>query len=263
MTLVIGVLCTDGIVVGADSRATYALPSGEKTVEQDMDSKINIVDDKMVCAFSGSNGMGQDVLDSLTKTWGKIQRRSLENIKSEMTNTIASIVKDYAQRRNVAAMAFGSDPESMRSAQFVVGLVSQNRPALLHFNARGDCEEVHRGLSFIAIGSGQPFADPFVSFVKRVAWFNGKPETIRQGIVGVLWSIQYVTEVNPGEGVGGPESIGVLRKGKNSWQSDELKGELLDEYRGAIDSAESRIHEELNKVASKDETSDPPRLQSK
>ena len=71
MTLVIGVRCKDGVVIGADSIATYASADGRLTVEQEIDSKISIVDDNMIFASSGAVGLSQEVLDYVRGYWRK------------------------------------------------------------------------------------------------------------------------------------------------------------------------------------------------
>ena len=58
-------------------------------------------------------------------------------------------------------------------------------------------------MPIVTIGSGQVQADPFLAFVKRVAWNDQQPETVKQGIVVVLWTLRYVMARNSALGVGG------------------------------------------------------------
>ena len=57
MTILIGVLCQDGVVMGSDSSATFTA-GGMKTVEQKTD-KIQIIDDKVILMGSGPVGLEQ------------------------------------------------------------------------------------------------------------------------------------------------------------------------------------------------------------
>ena len=114
MTLVIGVRCGDGIVIGADSVATYALPNGVATVEQVMDSKIHKVDDKLLYAFAGDISLGQDVMHSLSKSWKRDKGKSKENIKKSMSKAVVEPIQEYAERsdsvRSMMRAANGAGP---------------------------------------------------------------------------------------------------------------------------------------------------------
>ena len=57
MTLIVGILCGDGVVVGADRAATSAY-QGRPVIEQPT-RKISIIDDNIILATSGEVGLGQ------------------------------------------------------------------------------------------------------------------------------------------------------------------------------------------------------------
>ena len=260
MTLVIGVLCGDGIVIGADSIATYATPKGEYTVEQEMDSKVYKVDDKMLCAFSGDIGLGQDVMHSVSTSWERNKGKSKENIRKNLSKAVVEPVKEYAERsKSVAALMRAASVQDPVVTS-LIAFVAKDQPALIHYNLAGHPEEITRGLTFETIGSGKPYADPFVAFVKRVAWNDRQPKTVKQGIVGVLWALQHVIRVNPGRGVGGGISIGVLEKTQGEWNANVLEEDRLGLYLGAIESAERSLYEELNNLEPEADSPEPPRL---
>ena len=262
MTLVIGVRCGDGIVIGADSIATYATPNGEYTVEQKMDSKVHKVDDNMLYAFSGDIGLGQDVRHSVSKSWEKNKSKSKENIRKNLSKAVVEPVKEYAERSASVAALMRTASVQDPVVTSLIAYVAKGQPALIHYNLAGHPEEITRGLTFETIGSGKPYADPFLAFVKRVAWDDRQPRTVKQGIVGVLWALRYVSDSNSSIGVGGPFSIGVLEKNKDEWKASVLEEERLGLYKGAIDSAERSLEEELNKLEPESESSIPPRLPS-
>ena len=57
MTAVVGILCSDGVVVGTDSSMTMA--SGTfRTIEQPTE-KLDVVDNRAIIAGTGSVGHGQ------------------------------------------------------------------------------------------------------------------------------------------------------------------------------------------------------------
>ena len=58
MTILIGVLCQDGVVIGADSSATFGAGPQFKTIEQKC-KKIEIIEEKVIVAGTGQVGLGQ------------------------------------------------------------------------------------------------------------------------------------------------------------------------------------------------------------
>lgn len=259
MTLVIGVLCGDGIVIGADSIATSVTPKGQPTGEQKMDSKVHKVDDGMLYAFSGDIGLGQDVLHSVSKSWERNKSKSKENIRKSLTKTVVDPIKDYANRTKYIKRVLPTELAYEPLITSIVAFVAKDQPVLIHYNLAGHPEEITSGLIFETIGSGKPYADPFVAFVKHVAWKGQQPRTVKHGIVGVLWALQYVSDFSPAIGVGGPFSIGVLEKSKDKWKASVQKEDRLGLYKGAINSAEERLYEELNKVEPEADSPEPPR----
>lgn len=57
VTLIVGVRCEDGVVVGADTISTYFSPGGRPTIEQEVASKIDIFHGAVVVATAGSVGI--------------------------------------------------------------------------------------------------------------------------------------------------------------------------------------------------------------
>lgn len=57
MTILVGIKCKDGVLIGSDSSATFA--AGQiRTIEQTT-KKIEIVDGKIIVAGTGQIGLGQ------------------------------------------------------------------------------------------------------------------------------------------------------------------------------------------------------------
>ena len=262
MTLVIGVLCGDGIVIGADSIATLATPKGQPTVEQKLDSKVHKVDDSMLYAFSGDIGLGQDVLHSVSKSWERNKSKSKQNIRKNLTKAVVDPIEEYAKRTNHIRRVLPNDLAYEPPIISIVALVAKDEPTLIRYSLEGHPEEVTGGLSFAAIGSGQDDAEPFLAFVKRVAWNDKQPRTVKQGIVGVLWALQYVSDSNTSIGVGGPFSIGVLEKTQGEWKASVHKedDDRVGLYKGNIESAERSLYEELNNLEPEADSPEPPRL---
>ena len=61
MTLIIRAKCQDRIVIGSDSAATFA--AGSTSTIKQPSSKIDIIDDKILCACSGHVGLAQLIVE--------------------------------------------------------------------------------------------------------------------------------------------------------------------------------------------------------
>jgi 20S proteasome alpha/beta subunit len=59
MTAIVGIRCKDGVVIGADSSATFTDGGQVRTIEQPTEKKIEIIGDKVIVAGTGSVGHGQ------------------------------------------------------------------------------------------------------------------------------------------------------------------------------------------------------------
>src|SRR5690349_1704059 len=77
MTAIVGVLCTDGIVIGADSSATFTAGEFFRTIEQAV-KKVFIVDNKIIIASTGQIGLAQRFTDCVCRAWsdGGVRRKA-------------------------------------------------------------------------------------------------------------------------------------------------------------------------------------------
>ena len=69
MTLVVGILCKDGVVIGADSAITFGLSSQQPTIEQPYSKKITVILDQVIIAGTGAVGLGQRFAETTAKLW--------------------------------------------------------------------------------------------------------------------------------------------------------------------------------------------------
>src|SRR4051812_46059884 len=84
MTVLVGIKCKDGIVIGSDSSATFG--AGQfHTIEQPT-KKIEILHDKIIVAGTGQVGLGQRFCDQIEKgfTTGAFKGASGIEMSSKM-----------------------------------------------------------------------------------------------------------------------------------------------------------------------------------
>ena len=79
-------------------------------------------------------------------------------------------------------------------------------------------------------------------------WKNSYPDSIDDGIFGVLWALQHVTEVNAGLGVGGSPVIATLQKIDGKWEANVRKGPHLDHNLQRIEGAKKAVRRYLEEL---------------
>jgi len=121
-----------------------------------------------------------------------------------------------------------------------VALPVQDEPHLLQFNHQCQPEEASKSLPFLAIGSGQSTADPFLAFIRRVFWPNAEPR-LKDGIFAIAWALDYSIKAQPG-GIADPIQIVLLEKLQtNEWKARELSEDELGQHRQMIRSLEEEF----------------------
>jgi hypothetical protein len=130
----------------------------------------------------------------------------------------------------------------------MIGLMVQGEPTLIQFDHQGSPECATDNLRFISLGSGQPLADPFLAFLRRIFWTK-KPPNLQAGIVAATWALEHAIQTNPG-GVDHPIQIVTLSVGKTGPEIREIEESELQEDRQFIEAAEKRIGEAVEALQS-------------
>lgn len=133
----------------------------------------------------------------------------------------------------------------------MVGLLVQGEPTLIQFDHQGSPECATDNLRFISLGSGQPLADPFLAFLRRIFWTK-KPPNLQAGIVAATWALEHAIQTNPG-GVDHPIQIVTLGAGPNGPEIREIEESELQEDRQFIETAERKIGEAVEALQSAQE----------
>jgi 20S proteasome alpha/beta subunit len=258
MTLIIGMLCQDGVVIGADGQATFGA-GGIRTIRQEV-KKLNKIGDCAAIATSGPIGLGQQFHAELDKFWtgnklsGKTPHEAMGMIQSAF---LPHIEREFAAAK-VAVPVLGNVAVESAVSYTMVAMVLKKQPCLIQFNQQGSPELATAKLPFIALGSGQLLADPFLAFLRRIFWPDHSP-TVNEGVLATLWSLTQAIRTNPG-GVGDPIQIMTLEKDeRGEFKIRELTDSDLGEHEQAIADAEKVLanYREFLKPAPSDEPPAP------
>lgn len=230
MTALVGVLCRDGVVLGADSSTTFGLPDGNRTIEQQCE-KLDIVDNRIIIAGTGSVGFGQRFCAVVRTAWTGNKLKDATPVEFGKTLSrlaIEDFAATHARPGNYGAM---------------VAFPCKGVPCLCELGITDMQPElkVADRIWYSSLGSAQPIMDPFLAFIRGVFWQGGQPH-VRDGIFAAVWTLDHAIEVNPG-GVNGPARIAVLERVKNDWTARMLAEEDLLEHRQNIEQAKNRLRD--------------------
>jgi ATP-dependent protease HslVU (ClpYQ) peptidase subunit len=240
VTLIIGIKCSDGVVVGADGAATFGNIS-QTTIQQPV-RKLTVIEESIIVGASGPVAIAQVYVSEIRRLAksGHFTKYPA-GVFSGIRDAVWPQVEKEWKAAGVVSKAMG--PQAMQSAlsQAVVAMGILGQGSLVQFNHQCSPEEATSDLPFIAIGSGQALADPFLSFLRRIFWAKKLPG-LSEGILATVWGLEHAIRINPG-GVSGPVQIITLSRAKNSkgWVATELSDEELGEHRQNMIDAETAL----------------------
>jgi hypothetical protein len=231
VTAIVGIRCKDGVVIGADSSATFCDGGGNRFIEQSTRKKIEIIAENVIVAGTGSVGHMQRFTAVTQKLWTEKAfsgKSDLEIGKLLSSGGIADFNQTHAMNRlDFAAM---------------VAYPANDHPALCELPGaqvlfQPEIKKVD-DLWFASCGSGQPITDPFLALLRKVYWQNEAPP-LQGGIFMALWALQHACEVNPG-GIKEPITIAVLAREKGKLRARMLDDAELAEHQNMV--AEATKH---------------------
>jgi 20S proteasome alpha/beta subunit len=240
MTLIVGIKCKDGIVLGADGAATYGT-LGQSTIRQPHKKKLKILGNHGIVGVSGPVGIGQRFAGELeamlssgltiTTLQGQQKQTNFGALKqheamSVLRDVLWKIIGKEMEIARVMTQTINNPaPVQNTLSQSIVCMTIDGKPSMIHFDPHGSPEAVDDELPFVALGSGQMIADPFLAFIRRVFWNDQAPATVKDGVFGAVWAIQHTIQTNPG-GVGPPIQIitysKVRERNADVWKIQEL-----------------------------------------
>ncbi len=248
MTVVVAFLCTDGVVVAADSMLTASI--GNVPVAHHTGKKVSVLNGHQVFAFAGDQGQCERFRIMADGSHARIAQAAhpidypLILTQSLITQFQATGIGDAINANTVLAFGHGGSHQCC----IFVGPI---QPRLL--------DEHH---FYAALGSGKLSADPFLRFLVDVFCQDGPPN-VREGVFLATWAIEHVIRTNPG-GVAGPIRIATLERTDDGvLAARELPDTEIEEHRQAIDSASIALRawrDGIESGAAAEDVPPPPEL---
>ncbi|MGV8059391.1 MAG: hypothetical protein AB2L12_15420 [Smithellaceae bacterium] len=219
MTALIGVLCKDGVVIGADSSMTFA-QGNNRTIEQPAE-KISVIDNHIILAGTGQVGLGQRFEKIVQDAWShsKFSGHHIDCAK-RLTKTV---LDDFIETK-VIREQYGA----------LLAFPISGKPYLCEF-AITDLQPEFKTekMWYCSMGCAQPITDTFLAFMRDIFWTDGPPN-IADGVFSVLWTLEMAIQINPG-GVNGPIRIATLSGSKGNVSAKLLTDSELQEHYQALE----------------------------
>lgn len=228
MTAIVGVFCSNGVIIGTDSSSTFVHDQQLKTIEQPY-NKICIIDDRVIIAGTGSIGLGQRFCAIAELAWKEkqFQKPALEVAKLLSHLFIKDLKSTFLESSNYGAL---------------VAFTAEGKPHLCEFEVRNFQPEMKtKDLWYCSMGSTQPITDPFLGLMREIYW-EDKPPDLYEGVFATTWALDHAIKLNPG-GVKGPIRIAILASIKGQFKAREIEEDELQEHRQHIEEVKDQLRE--------------------
>lgn len=249
MTAIVGIRCKDGVVIGADSSATFGDGGGNRFIEQSTRKKIEIIGETIIVAGTGSVGHMQRFAAVSQKLWDDKSISGKSDL--EIAKMLSSQgINDFHQTGAMNRLDFSA----------LVAYPAKDQPALCELPGgqslfQPELKKVD-DLWFVSAGSGQPITDPFLALLRKVYW-QDEPPALQGGIFMAAWALQHACEVNPG-GIKEPVILAVLAREKGKWRARMIDQEELAEHQNMVAEATKHMAAFKDIVEGKVKASDVP-----
>jgi len=226
MTVIMGLLCNDGIVIGSDSAVTFSnvnIP----TIEQEC-IKIDIYHKKVILAGTGDVGLCQRFGLIIERYWLSENLDAKHNI---------DIGKDLSR---FAIQDFSYTFKNPGTFGAIVAFPHKNEFCLCEFALKDFQPEFKNyKIWYVSMGVGQNIADTLLGIIKYFFMEEGIPN-LQQGIFYLLWALEHTIKLSPLY-IKGPSQIATLsRLENNNYEAKILKSEDLFEHLENIEDFEKK-----------------------
>ncbi len=163
MTVVVGILCSDGVVIGADGAATFG--TGQVHTIEQATKKIDIINERVILAGAGQVGLHQR-FKKIVEDGGSHKHFTGTTHKDHIdigTHFTREALNDLASTRM---------PTGHYAA--LMAFPHKKKPYLCEF-AQSDFQPEFKDdrIWFVSMGCGQPIVDPFLALIRSVFWEDG------------------------------------------------------------------------------------------
>lgn len=245
MTVVVAFLCTDGVVVAADSMLTPTL--GGQGVGHHKGRKVCRIAGEQVFAFAGDQGLAA-------------RFQIMADGSHALTGSVGHPI-DYAialtTSLNQQFHATGANPSAVNA---VLAFQHGGHFHCCMFEGAIQPRLLDAHHFYGALGSGKLSADPFLRYLADIFCPGGALPSVRLAVLLATWAIQHVIDTNPG-GVAGPIKMSVVEQSPGGYAARDIPSDEIDQHLQAMESAVQALRDwaqGLHNVGPQARASEPP-----
>jgi len=237
VTLLVGVLCSNGIVIAADRQATHGA-LGQQTVGQQV-TKVRIIKGDTLFASSGHNGLGQQLAAIVDEKRPELNNQSYDKSIIKLQDHLRPVINKAFETAGLAARVIGNAASNDALCGNLLAGPFKDGLKLVEITPQLAVERMTDELPFISMGSGKNSADPFLGFLRQIYWPNGLP-TITEGALAAYWTVRHAIVMKV-QGVGFKVDVFVVEPKGKSFVARQLDDAELIEHEDFIKASEDAM----------------------
>ena len=247
MTLIIGVKCEDGIVLGADGAiADISIRMGGK--------KLSPILNSGMIGHAGPTGLGQRLTEALES--GLKLNTPKELLKNCIQDIYYAVIQNDWKIINEAKVVYGE--QVVNSITSLMALYFHDEFRLINIGACCEIYEITFEIPIFCIGSGKFNADSFLAFIWRVIW-SGKIPKISDALLGVYWTIDHSIKITPG-GIAEPIQMMLMNKENGNLNFEEFYKENTADFEEGVRDFENHIKNYFKVITEIEEEPSPEKI---
>ena len=230
MTVAVAFLCTDGIVIAADSMLTPTV--GNLNIGHHTGVKVYLLPGPQIFAFAGDQGQAGRF---------KVLAETNATNSGAMAHPILyPIALSQALITQLQSTGIATNQTNLNT---FLGFLHQGDCYCCAFEGWMQPRLLDRHHYYAALGSGKLSADPFLRFVADTFCEPGQPPGVHLATFLAVWVVQHVIDVNPG-GVAGPIRVAIFERSAGSgFTARELPPAEIETHIQAIDDAAQALRD--------------------
>jgi hypothetical protein len=268
MTISLGILCKNGVVLASDGMASLNLQfsSGESYNFMGLDNlKVHIVNNKFICAFAGDDAIMKHFVTSLeqylSEKWlpSKDPNVLVGQVCSSFIKYYHKIHDSYPEELKAKILKDFDTKIENGSLAILLGFYIGNNFYLYQTERNLQFSIVREGCTWYKIiGSGWFVGNPCISLINELLNVKSMP-SVDEALIIAHWTIQHTIDSSSG-GVGRDVTIAFLKKDNNGFTIDYCD---VADYREHLIHLYNHIHsftKDINEIVKDGRIEEIPKL---
>ncbi len=260
MSLIVGIRCTDSLVLAASGPGTMPSEDGLPPARQ-WSKKLRVVAGQAVLGVTGHDGLAQEMALSLERSLAEPDKRESADdvLRVKLRDALAAPVqRTVAIHRTLQGLpGFGITSNEYVISQSLLAIPFGDSLRLFLLDPECSITEVTDELACATIGGAKAVADPFLAFLRKVLWEERVPD-VALGELSAYWTMLHVAETCPGALTFPVQMVVIRREPSGSIDIYERGERELTRIQQAIERGEEMIRRSLRTSAPGPEREEPP-----